>query len=174
MKEQLLDLFGEQVMPATARIPKVEGKESDRMSIDGLSSANLEVFCSRVAVSLWSGLQDDVVAFQAAKKKHEAAPAADGSDFFGLPNLWAEKIALFDALCWAFGLFEHSAIAPFDAVCDELDMDVARVRRTFARSLHQELRELFRVIRMALGESFAATVAEKLDDYVNLGNWRNQ
>ncbi len=171
MTEQLLDLFGEQVAERPARVPKVEGTQADLISVDSMSSNDLAKFCTGIATALWGGVRDAIVAYSATK---DIRAAKKDSDFFGMPNLWEEKIHLFDALCWAFDLFDHRAITPFDAVCDELDLDVRRIRRSMARNLHSELRELFRVIRMALGEPKAADVALKLDEYVNLGNWRNQ
>ncbi|MGT2455665.1 hypothetical protein ACU4GI_21595 [Cupriavidus basilensis] len=170
MTEQLLDLFGEQVTERPASVSKVNGTQADLISVDSMSSTDLAKFCTGIATALWGGVRDAIVAYSATKDFR----AAKNPDFFSMPYLWKEKVHLFDALCWTFDLFDHRPITPFDAVCNALDLDVRRVRRAFARALHSELRELFRVIRMALGEAKAADVALKLDEYVNLGNWRNQ
>ena len=170
MTEQLLDLFGERVAEIPDRAPKIQGSQADMISIEALSPHTLSWVGACVARDLWDAMRDDLVAYDLTK----AAKTTKADDFFGMPPLWPQKIAMFNVLCWAFDLFDCPPIAPISAVCGELDIDVCRVRRTLARNLHPELRELFCLIRMTVDEGKAADAARKLDDYVNLGNWRNQ
>ncbi|MGT2460271.1 hypothetical protein ACU4GI_47165 (plasmid) [Cupriavidus basilensis] len=173
MREQVVDLFGEQVAEKPDRSPKVQGTRADMISAEELSPFTLSRVGNCLARDMWDAMRDDLVAYNATKVV-KAGKATKPDDFFGLPPLWPQKIAVFDVLCWAFDLFDRPPLAPFAAVCGDLDLDPCRVRRTLARNLHPELRELFRLIRMAMGESKAADAARKLEDYVNLGNWRNQ
>lgn len=135
------------------------------------------VMCKLMGNLMWNDLR-------AIVKRRNSVEVA-GPDLFGFEGRDHDELRVYDAMQWIYG-FQHplpaetidgvtvvDVMLPFDFVCERLGWDEEWIRRVAARCLREHFAGLLRTIEAFGDEGFLLKCVRKLEDYIDVTNWRN-
>jgi hypothetical protein len=133
----------------------------------------------RLAKGAWNEMVNDLRAIVAARNT-----TVHGRDMFQFVKPDEDELRLYDALQWIYGFQEPMAdevidgklvkdhCVTFAQACDELGRDREVFRRVLARVVRPHFKELLRTIEQVAGPYFARDCELKIEDYVDVSDWR--
>jgi hypothetical protein len=93
-------------------------------------------------------------------------------DLFGQSVPVGNEIDRFDALIWLYSLNPDGSEVPVEWVCDQLSLDLRRIRRIIGRSVRADLVRLVRLLSTIVGPAHASFCEEVLSDYAEISHWK--
>ncbi|WP_321935588.1 hypothetical protein [Paraburkholderia sp. J8-2] len=143
--------------------------------IDDGDDAEL-VMCKLLANLMWNDLR-------AIVKRRNFVENAN-ADLFGFEKSDRDEVRLYGALQWIYGLQDARAPEPIDGgsivdvmvtfefVCHRLGWGAERIRRVVARCVREHFAPMLRAIEALCDAGFVLKCERKLEEYVDVTNWR--